>query len=260
MVDDDGTGDTLHQGVTVETLASTVADGPVEPTARGGDYQVGEVLGRGGMGEVVLARDRTIGRDVALKRMPTSGEASVLPFALAIPFLTIRDWSWLIAFFASILAMLGMSYLSYRRGRVIVSLALGFQMVVVLMFSRLAGPFQLTPILMCGVLLVFTAIPAFNERRWLIIGWSAVTAVLPIVLELIGIIGRTWTWEGDRQITRSAILMGTNENFEAALLVGANTVFIVIVALVARATHRARHTAEVALQIQAWHLRQLLPR
>lgn len=33
------------------------------------NYQLGAVLGRGGMGEIVLGRDRTIGRDVAIKQM-----------------------------------------------------------------------------------------------------------------------------------------------------------------------------------------------
>ena len=36
------------------------------------DYELGTVIGRGGMGEVLLARDRDIGRDVAIKRMRSS--------------------------------------------------------------------------------------------------------------------------------------------------------------------------------------------
>jgi eukaryotic-like serine/threonine-protein kinase len=39
---------------------------PAQPPAK---YQLGELLGRGGMGEVVLAEDKTIGRRVAIKRM-----------------------------------------------------------------------------------------------------------------------------------------------------------------------------------------------
>src|SRR5687767_14410519 len=33
------------------------------------NYELGEVLGRGGMGEVLLAEDKKIGRRVAIKRM-----------------------------------------------------------------------------------------------------------------------------------------------------------------------------------------------
>jgi serine/threonine-protein kinase len=40
-----------------------------DPTSAAGPYAMGEVIGRGGMGEVLLAHDRRIGRDVALKRL-----------------------------------------------------------------------------------------------------------------------------------------------------------------------------------------------
>ncbi|HEU0030419.1 MAG TPA: serine/threonine-protein kinase [Kofleriaceae bacterium] len=44
------------------------ADDATEPQLAA-DYEYGSVIGRGGMGEIVGARDRRIGRDVAIKRM-----------------------------------------------------------------------------------------------------------------------------------------------------------------------------------------------
>jgi len=51
-----------------------------DPTKASGVYVFGEVIGRGGMGEVLVAHDRRIGRDVAVKRLrngsPTSDETA----------------------------------------------------------------------------------------------------------------------------------------------------------------------------------------
>ena len=53
----------------VDAAGSIAAD---DATGTVGAYALGEVIGRGGMGEVLLAHDRRIGRDVAIKRLITA--------------------------------------------------------------------------------------------------------------------------------------------------------------------------------------------
>jgi serine/threonine-protein kinase len=55
--------------LTADTLGPSA---PTAPPLRATGYELGPVIGRGGMGEVVLARDPQLGRDVAIKRMLTA--------------------------------------------------------------------------------------------------------------------------------------------------------------------------------------------
>ncbi len=57
--------------------APTEAGSPAAPAVRPSlpSYELGELIGSGGMGEVLLARDPRVGRDIAVKRMRAAGDA-----------------------------------------------------------------------------------------------------------------------------------------------------------------------------------------
>jgi hypothetical protein len=88
--------------------------------------------------------------------------------------------------------------------------------------------------------------------------WVVVTVMLPIVLELAHVIPRTFRVQGGliQAVSEIYDIDGTAE--EVALIV-ANLGLILIGTMYAISINSARRKAQRDLQIQAWHLRQLLP-
>jgi hypothetical protein len=82
--------------------------------------------------------------------------------------------------------------------------------------------------------------------------------MLPLVLEWAGWIDRTYQVTGGVVISASEIFDMRRGVDEIALVI-ANLVFIVAAGTVALFIARRRMDAQRQMQIQAWHLRQLLP-
>jgi serine/threonine-protein kinase len=185
--------------------------------------------------------------------------AAVLPFLAIVPFVEVRSWPLLVGFFGAMLGMAVISWLSYRRGAPIVWVSLIATFVTTLFVSRVGGPFMLTPVVTCGVVLGLMAMPWLAARPWVVVGWTAVTVLAPVALEAVGLFERTWWFEGDSIRIHSAVLHGTNRTIETVGLLAVHIGFITMIGRFARATSRDRRAAERRLHIQAWHLRQLLP-
>jgi hypothetical protein len=125
-------------------------------------------------------------------------------------------------------------------------------------FSRLAGPFILTPIVTTGILLSFSSNPLIMARRWILLAWGAAAVLLPIALELAGVVPRTFEIvDGSIRITSDFYRL--QGGLEEGALILANCGFILIGALFAYGIGTHREDTRRKLHIQAWHLRQLLP-
>jgi len=183
----------------------------------------------------------------------------VFVFGAIVPFVEVRSWPLLLGFFGAVLGMMIVSWLSYRRGAQIAVISVISTFVLVLFASRVAGPFVLTPVVVCGTALGLTAMPQLIARPWVVLGWIAAATIAPVALEATGIFEPTWWFEGDSIRIHSAVLHGRSRAIETVGLVSVNVAFIAMIGMFARAISRDRRAAEHRLHVQAWHLRQLLP-
>ncbi|MEO8706006.1 MAG: serine/threonine-protein kinase [Kofleriaceae bacterium] len=179
-------------------------------------------------------------------------------FLAAVPFLDVRSTPLLVGFFASLLGLAAMAYLSYRRGRTVEPVALASTLIAIAFLSRFAGPFVITPVIVVGMLNALVTGSWMQRHATVVVGWAMLAIAIPIGLEELGVFARTWWQDGDTLVFRSGILEGTGAAMPIALVV-MNLTFIALIGLYARATTRHRQKAERSLHVQAWHLRQLLP-
>jgi serine/threonine-protein kinase len=72
MSEDKGEQSTIKVAITGEELPGPDRPEPSADAVIGGRYRLGRRIGKGGMGEVIAARDVQVARDVAIKRMRTA--------------------------------------------------------------------------------------------------------------------------------------------------------------------------------------------
>lgn len=119
------------------------------------------------------------------------------------------------------------------------------------------GPFVLTPTLICGILLALTAVPWFNDRRWMVVAWTVAATMTPFVLEWLGVWTSTWHMDAAEGLVSRGVVFPPGH---AATTVLANVGALVVVGAFARRVAHDRRDAQRELFVQAWHLQQLLPR
>jgi serine/threonine protein kinase len=180
---------------------------------------------------------------------------ALLPFALL---LDIKDWAVVIAAYATASAGIVASWVHMRIGRPSVPVVLALTFTLSLLFTRIASPFMLAPVLICCALAAITSIPAIAERPWLVMSWAFVTVMAPFAGEWSGLVPATWEVTS-RGILITADLVGGNGHDNAIALVITHILFLLVFGWLTLTISRRRLTAQRQLYVQAWHLGQLVP-
>jgi len=181
-------------------------------------------------------------------------------FALAplLLFLEIKNWPVVGAFFGCVTLGIAASIHHYKVGKPSVAVTLAVNLALAILFTRVAGPFVLTPLVIAGLLVGLTQISWLSERMWVIVVWTAAAVMIPIVFEWIDLLPNTWAIADGSMVIQSDVLRSQGL-FEELALVFTSLLFTLVIGAFALTVNRRRRRSQRALFIHAWHLRQLVP-
>jgi len=201
--------------------------------------------------------DRRTHRDRSRRAVAAYLALSVLMPSLFL--LDVQDWRWIVAVIVSVGVAVGASLFHLWRGRPSIPLVVVTSLAVVVVFSRIASPFVLTPVLVTCALVAITTIGWFTRRTWAVVGWTLAAVLVPFALEWTHVLSRTWSI-GAHGMTITGDVFVAHGRIDEIVLVITNLVCTTIGGLLALGISRRQQLAQRQLYIQAWQLGCLVPR
>ena len=177
---------------------------------------------------------------------------------LVLPFLHIKNWVPLIAFYGLLGVGALMSWRNSKRGHSHVPLLLLITAIIPIVFTRFSGPFILTPVIICAALMQLSNVRWIAERLWIMFAWCVVVVMSPFILEWTGVLSSTYAVSAG-SVSSISDVFDMRRAVDETILIGANFIFITTSGIVALFISRRRLELQRQQAIHAWHLRQLLP-
>ncbi len=103
-----------------------------------------------------------------------------------------------------------------------------------------------------------TSYPQLMAHARIVIPMLVLAWLGPVLLEYAGVLERTWHVI-DGAVVSTSRVVELSSGATAALLIFGNCMAIIVIGAFANALARSRREAQRSVEIQAWHLKQLLP-
>jgi len=170
----------------------------------------------------------------------------------------VRDWTMFAVVYAIVTVMCITAWLQARWKFIQPLIPIALNLVLTALISRLLSPWIFGPAIICVFTMTIAPVMQYWKRRLLIGGTSIVALLVPVALESLGWIDRTWWVEGGQLHIQSPV-MDVTATPTLALLIAGYTGLLIVCTMFSSETAKARDMAHRQVEIQAWHLRQLLP-
>ncbi|HEY4176376.1 MAG TPA: serine/threonine-protein kinase [Kofleriaceae bacterium] len=188
---------------------------------------------------------------------------SLLGYFAFVPLLLwagVRQMSLLVAFVALVVVSAAQIYTLTRGDRISlprIYLNAATNALIIAVVCRFVGPFIIAPALVFTTLMAYAAHPSFGRLRYVSVILGA-GVVVPWGLEIAGLIPRTYEFvDGQLRIFSPNLTFSSMPvQIGCALLLVA---LMTVVALLTRVLAVRQRDANRQLELQAWHLRQILP-
>jgi serine/threonine-protein kinase len=195
--------------------------------------------------------------DRARSRRAAIAFASIFLCAPFLPLVEITSWTRLAAVGAACVLMAMLGWMNWRITRVPLLALLVTNLGFAAVFSQLASPFVLMPMVVCGQILAISTTRWIGEHGGVFRLWVIAVLLAPFVLEWLGIVPGTWHVTHEGLFTYSAL---TNTHGDAAIagVIGGQLCIGLVVAGYGLTIARARRQAQRRAHIQAWHLQRMM--
>jgi eukaryotic-like serine/threonine-protein kinase len=195
------------------------------------------------------------------------GKAAMLSFVVVLAYLALASLNGVLdlplvlgtAAYAGVLATIAWRITQRRARPWQMLLMVAGNATLAALLSRTYGSMIITPAVTCIMAVSLTSYPLLIDRRWTVISLLVASWVLPVVLELTGVLAGTFDLE-HHALHLTSHVMSIAGNHTMVVLIGANVVTIIVIGLFASALATSRRNALRQTEITAWHLKQLLPR
>ncbi|MCE9579109.1 MAG: protein kinase [Deltaproteobacteria bacterium] len=197
------------------------------------------------------------------RRQSFIGVAAFAAYFLFLPVFMIqgvRDWSWLILTYG--IALVGVAH-AWWMGRAAVPTVAGITVglflntAIVIAFSRVLGPYLVVGAIGTGVIASIATYPLLLPRYPLVYGVISTIIWLPPLCEHLGVFAPTTAWTDGQVVVHSAVVQ--IRSYGDLEMIAFGLLLFLFAGLFARRIALGQRRAQEQLELQAWHLRQLVP-